>query len=290
MRADVNLSVRRRGDPLGVRTEIKNLNSFKAIEKAIAYEQQRQIDLILSGQKVVQQTLRYDDQSATTYAMRAKENANDYRYFPEPDLPPLYISDETVSKLRHEQPQFAHQKAAAYENKYGFSQRDSRLLASSKYIAALFEDTVKAGSDAKEAKNWILGDVMRYMNLNSITPENLKLNPEKLAYIIDLTLEGKINRQSGKLLLENVIDSDIEIDYYIKEKGLSTVDSAELIESSVREVLQKNPETVKQYKNGQTKVVGFFVGQVMKLLEGKADAAAVNRELNKQLSEIIKEI
>lgn len=289
MRVDVNLSVRPSGAAeLGTRTEMKNLNSFKAIERAIKFEAARQIEIIENGGKVIQETRRWDDGKSMSFAMRSKENAQDYRYFPEPDIPPIEISDEMIELLRSCQPEFAEDKVNRYVREYGIEKADAEIIAGSKYLAHLFEDTVALCNKPREVRFWIINQIMYFMNEKGILPEDIKLPAEIFAKFIDIVAADRINRQTGKNVFEAMFfaDDDFDVERYIKENGLEQVDDAEVIRDAVRDVLSANPNTVEQYKAGQTKVVGFFVGQVMKATRGKARPETVNKIVAEELAKI----
>lgn len=289
MRADVNLSVREKGSAvLGTRTEMKNLNSFKAIERAIKYEASRQIEAIEKGEKIIQETRRWDDNKGISISMRSKENAQDYRYFPEPDIPPIEIHDSVLAEIRNNLPEFADEKAERYQNEYSLSEADSLIIADSKALANLFERTVEITVNPKEVRFWILGQIMYFMNEKGIEADEIKLTPKKFAEFIKIVTDDRINRQTGKTVFEQLLLSGEEFDLerYIKENNLEQVDDTEAIRSAVLSVFEANPKTVEQYKEGQTKVAGFFVGQVMKALRGKAKPDTVNKILAEELKKI----
>lgn len=289
MRADVNLSVRPKGSSeFGTRTEMKNINSFKAIERAIAYESARQIEAIENGEKIIQETRRWDDNKGKTFAMRSKENAQDYRYFPEPDIPPISISDETIKEYTDAMPEFAEEKVARYESEFGIAKADAEIIAGSKYLARLFEDTVALCGDAKEVRYWIMSQIMYFMNEKGVQPEDIKLSAEKFAQFTKIVLADRVNKQTGKVVFEAMFFSDdsFDLEQYIKDNNLEQVDDSEAIREAVKVVFQNNPNTVEQYKAGQTKVVGFFVGQVMKQLRGKAKPDTVNKVVGEELAKL----
>ncbi len=289
MRADVNLSVRPKGsDEFGTRTEMKNINSFKAIERVIAYESARQIEAIEKGEKVVQETRRWDDNKGKTFAMRSKENAQDYRYFPEPDIPPISISDETIKDYTDSMPEFSEAKVIRYGEQFGIAKADAEIIAGSKYLAKLFEETVAICNNPKEVRYWIMTQIMYFMNERGVLPENIKLDPKKFAQFIEIVAADRINKQTGKQVFEEMFfaDADFDVEKYIKDNGLEQVDDSDAIREAVAAVFAANPATVEQYKNGQTKVVGFFVGQVMKQMSGKAKPDTVNKIVGEELAKI----
>ena len=289
MRADVNLSVRPKGsDEFGTRTEMKNINSFKAIERVIAYESARQIEAIENGEKVIQETRRWDDNKGKTFAMRSKENAQDYRYFPEPDIPPISISDETIKDYTDSMPEFSEAKVVRYGEQLGIAKADAEIIAGSKYLAKLFEETVAICNNPKEVRYWIMMQIMYFMNERGVLPENIKLDPKKFAQFVEIVAADRINKQTGKQVFEEMFfaNADFDVEKYIKDNGLEQVDDSEAIREAVAAVFAANPATVEQYKNGQTKVVGFFVGQVMKQMRGKAKPDTVNKIVGEELAKL----
>ena len=289
MRADVNLSVRPMGAAeFGTRTEMKNINSFKAIERAIAFESARQIEALENGEKIVQETRRWDDNKGKTFAMRSKENAQDYRYFPEPDIPPISISEETIKEYVDAMPEFAAAKVKRYEAEFGIAKADAEIIAGSKYLAKLFEDTTALCGDAKEVRYWIMSQIMYFMNEKIVQPEDITLSAELFAQFVKIVLADRINKQTGKVVFEAMFfaEGGFDLEKYIKDNNLEQVDDCDAIREAVQVVFTNNPNTVEQYKAGQTKVVGFFVGQVMKQLKGKAKPDTVNRVVAEELAKL----
>ena len=289
MRADVNLSVRLKcAEEFGTRTEMKNINSFKAIERAIAFESARQIEAIENGEKIVQETRRWDDNKGKTFAMRSKENAQDYRYFPEPDIPPISIAEETIKEYNDSMPEFASAKVKRYEAEFGIAKADAEIIASSKYLAKLFEDTVALCGDAKEVRYWIMSQIMYFMNEKGIQAEDITLSADLFAQFVKIVLADRINKQTGKVVFEEMFffDGKFDLEKYIKDNNLEQVDDTDAIREAVQIVFSNNPNTVEQYKAGQTKVVGFFVGQVMKQLRGKAKPDTVNKVVAEELAKL----
>lgn len=289
MRADVNLSLKEpTSEILGTRTEMKNLNSFKGIERAIKAEADRQEEIILSGGKIIQETRRWDDAAGKSYSMRSKENAEDYRYFPEPDIPPISITDEYIERLRASIPEFSEEKAKRYVAEMGLSLADAEIIASGKFLADLFEDTVRICENAKEVRFWIINQIMYFVNEKGLVLDNLKLSAERFAKFIQIVLSDKINRQTGKAVFEEMVFSDesFDIEEYITKNGLAQVDDTELVRETILKVFADNPKTVAQYKAGETKVQGFFVGQVMKTLRGTARPDTVNKILAEELNKL----
>ena len=284
LRCDVNLSVRPMGSQeLGTRTEMKNLNSFKAISRAIQYEARRQIELIEEGKRVVQETRRWDENKDATYAMRSKENAQDYRYFPEPDIPPLEISDGYLDRLRAEIPEMAEAKAARYQAEWGLPAYDCEMLTGQKALADFFEAMVDLGTDPKQGANWIMGEVLGALSARSLSPQRLPITPKTLARLIQLVGEGKLNRNTAVKVFEAVFDTDGDVDEYVAAHGLEQVQDVELVENTVAQVLEENPQSVADWRGGKEKAFGYLVGQTMRKLQGKADPQTVRRVLTSLL-------
>ena len=289
MRADVNLSVRPKGsEEFGTRTEMKNINSFKAIERAIAFESARQIEVIEKGERIVQETRRWDDNKGKTFAMRSKENAQDYRYFPEPDIPPISIEESTIAEYTAAMPEFAGEKVVRYGEEFGIAKADAEIIAGSKYLAKLFEETVAICNNPKEVRYWIMMQIMYFMNERGVAAEDIKLSPQKFAQFVSIVAADRINKQTGKTVFEAMFfgDDSFDVEGYIKENGLEQVDDSEAIREAVKAIFAANPATVEQYKAGQTKVVGFFVGQVMKEMRGKAKPDTVNKVVAEELAKL----
>jgi len=284
MRADINISVRPAGQAeYGTRTEIKNLNSLKAIQRAIAFESERQIKVLEEGGRVQQETRRWDDDQGISYAMRSKENAQDYRYFPDPDLLPILIGDEWLEEIKNSMAELPEAKRARYREQYGLSEKTAKTLTSAKQIAQLFEDTVAISGQPAETANVITGDVLRLMKDTATQPEQLEVDAAKLAQIIGMVVQGKINRNVGKTLVEELFKNDIDPERYVKEHNLLMVDSSSLIEPVVLEVLKANPKSIEDYRNGKEKAFGHLVGQCMQKLKGSANPQAVHRLLREKL-------
>ena len=289
MRADVNLSVRPKGsDKFGTRTEMKNINSLKAIERAIAYEAKRQIEILESGGEIIQETRRWDENRDKTFSMRSKENANDYRYFPEPDIPPISITEAEIDHYNSIRPEFAEEKAVRYQSEFGLTKKDAEIIVASKHLAKLFEDVVAKCGDAAETRYWMMSQVLYFMNERNIRPEDIKLSADKFAQFIGIVKAGRINRQIGKTVFENMFfgDDSFDVEAYIKENDLEQVDDSSLIEETVKKVIAANPKAVEQYKSGQKKITGFFIGQVMKTLGGKANPGVVGKAVNEELAKL----
>ncbi len=284
MRADVNLSVREVGaTEYGTRTEMKNLNSFSAITRAIAGERARQIDLIEAGEKVVQETRRWDDNVGKSYAMRSKEDAQDYRYFPDPDLVPIVVTDEFLADIKARQPEFREEKIARYKEEFDIPDYDIDIITGSKHMADIFEETVALGAQPKKVSNWLMVETLRLLKENNMDPEDIRFSPENLAKLIKLTDEKAINSTVAKEVFEEMFKNDIDPEKYVEDKGLKTVSDEGALRKTVEEVIANNPQSVEDYRNGKEKAIGFLVGQTMKAMKGKADPGMVNRLLKELL-------
>ena len=283
LRCDVNLSVRPAGsDALGTRTEMKNLSSFKAISRAIAYEARRQIECIEEGKRVVQETRRWDENKDATFAMRSKENAQDYRYFPDPDLPPLELAPEWLDRLRAEQPELAPEKRARYRRDYGLPPYDAEMLTSQKALALFFEETVALGAPPKQAANWIMGEVLRQLSARSMEAGDMAFSPKTLARLIALVEEGRLNRNTAVRVFDAVFDGG-DADAYVREHALEQVSDPEVVARAVEEVFAAHPKSVADYRAGKEKAFGFLVGQAMRRLKGQASPQAVNAAVRERL-------
>lgn len=284
MRADVNLSVRRVGQTeLGTRTETKNMNSFKAIARAIEYEIFRQIELLEDGGQVLQETRRWDDERGVGYAMRSKENAHDYRYFPEPDLAPINISDEWLAEIRGTIPELPDQKQARYVADYKLSDYDAAQLTRYRKLAEIFESVVQLGAAPKEAANLLIGDCLRLLNAEGKEAADLTFEPEKLAALLQLVAAGTINKTTAKAVFELIYADNIDPVAYVKENGLEMVSDDGALDAMIDEVIAANPKSVADYQGGKKAALGFLVGQIMKASKGKADAGKVNAKLREKL-------
>ena len=280
MRADVNLSVREVGaEKFGTRTEMKNLNSFKAIARAIEGEKARQIELIEEGKAVIQETRRWDDNKEYSYAMRSKEDAQDYRYFPEPDLVPVVISEEWLEEVRSRQPELRDEKMARYRREYDIPEYDIEILTGSKHMADLFEETIAICGKPKEVSNWLMVETMRLLKEKNQEPEDISFSPEHLAALIGLIEDGKINRTTAKEVFEVIFAEDVDPVAYVEEKGLGMVSDDGALREVVENVIRDNPQSVEDYHAGKKKAIGFLVGQTMKAMHGKADPAKINKLL-----------
>lgn len=284
MRADVNLSVREAGaSEFGTRTEMKNLNSFKAIARAIEGERKRQIELIEEGKAVVQETRRWDDNKESSYAMRSKEDAMDYRYFPDPDLPPVIIDQEWLDRIKAGQPELRTEKMARYQEEYNLSEYDADIITGSKHMADLFEAVTAICHKPKEAANWLMVEAMRLLKEQEMEPENMTFSPENLAKLIELVDNGTINRTVGKEVFEKIFKEDVDPEQYVEEKGLKIVNDEGELRTVIEEIVAANPQSVEDYRNGKEKAMGFLMGKTMRAMSGKADPGAVSRILKEVL-------
>ena len=284
MRADVNLSVREVGaKEFGTRTEMKNLNSFKAITHAIEGERERQIELLESGKEVVQETRRWDDAKEYSYAMRSKEDAQDYRYFPDLDLVPVYISDEWLEQIRSRQPEFREAKMARYKEEFDIPEYDIGIITDSKHMADLFEETVAICKQPKKVSNWLMGETLRLLKEKNMDPEDIRFAPGNLAKLIGLVDAKAINSSVAKEVFEVMFEEDVDPEKYVEEKGLKTVNDEGALRKTIEEIIATNPQSVEDYHNGKDRAIGFLVGQTMKAMKGKADPAMVNHILKELL-------
>ena len=284
MRADVNLSVREVGAAeFGTRTEMKNLNSFKAIARAIEGERERQIELIEEGKQVVQETRRWDDNKESSHAMRSKEDAQDYRYFPEPDLVPIIISDEWIQKVKDRQPELRSEKLERYKKEYDIPQYDAEILTNSKHMADIFEEAAAICGKPKKVSNWLMVETMRLLKENGMEPEDIDFAPENLAALVELTEAGTINSSVAKEVFEKIFAEDIDPKAYVEEHGLKTVNDDGALEEVLKKVIADNPQAVADYQGGKKKALGALVGQTMETMKGKADPVAINKKLQEML-------
>ncbi|HIK15264.1 MAG TPA: Asp-tRNA(Asn)/Glu-tRNA(Gln) amidotransferase subunit GatB [Leptolyngbyaceae cyanobacterium M33_DOE_097] len=286
LRCDVNISVRPVGtETFGTKVEIKNMNSFNAIQRAIEYEIDRQIEAIETGEKIVQETRLWDESSQRTISMRVKEGSSDYRYFPEPDLGPIQVSSEQLSTWKAELPELPYQKRERYESELGLSAYDARVLTDDRAKAEYFEATVAAGAPAKQAANWITQDLSAYLNANSeLAITDLKLTPANLAELIGLIEAGTISNAGAKTVLPKLLESGGSPTKLVEAEGLIQLSDADAIGALIDEVLAAHPKELEQFRAGKTKMQGFFVGQVMKKTNGRADPKLTNQILAHKLT------
>ena len=284
MRADVNLSVREVGSDLfGTRTEMKNLNSFKAIARAIEGERERQIELLEEGKAVVQETRRWDDNKESSHAMRSKEDAKDYRYFPDPDLPPIHISDEWIRQIRLSLPEFREEKQLRYQVEFGLPSYDAGILTESRHLAELFEQTAECCVYPKKVANWFMTEVLRLMKDQGMEPEQIRFTPQHLAALIDMVEKKEVSGKNAKLVFEKIFLEDADPVTYVQEHGLKIVEDTGLLESTVGRILDENPGPLAELLGGKDKVMGFFVGQIMRQMKGKANPDTVREVLLREV-------
>ncbi len=285
MRADVNLSVREVGSTtLGTRTEMKNLNSFKAISRAIEGERQRQIELLEEGKQVTQETRRWDDNKEYSYSMRSKEDAQDYRYFPDPDLVPLEISEEWIARIKEGLPEFRTEKMKRYREEFDIPEYDIAIITEWKKMADLFEDTCKLCNQPKKVSNWLMVETLRLCKERELDADQISFSARNLAKLIQLTENKVINSTVAKEVFELIFDQDIDPELYIEEQGLKTVSDEGELKRVVQEIMQNNPQSVEDYQNGKEKAIGFLIGQTMKAMKGKANPESITQILKEFLS------
>ena len=285
MRCDVNVSVKKVDDDvLGTRAEIKNINSFKFIERAIHFEVARQIKLLEKGESIVQETRLYDSVKNETRSMRSKEAANDYRYFPEPDLLPVVISDNELEEIKSTLPELPKQKEVRFINEHNLEESEAKILASSKAMANLFEDASEKTKDSSLIAKWLVGDVSALLNKDNISIEESKLSSVNFAKLIERISDNTISGKIAKSVLEEVWISGNDIDVIIEEKGLVQIQDESILENIAKKIIDENPDQVNAYKGGKERLFGFFVGQVMKETQGKANPKSVNDILKNMLN------
>ena len=286
LRADVNVSVRKKGDTkLGTRTEMKNMNSFRSIVRAIEYEVDRQIDVIEDGGVIEQETLRWDDVSGKTFPMRDKEDAQDYRYFPDPDLVAIKLSEEYIENIRNTLPELPESRKQRYLEEYNLSEKDAKLITSSKYLSDLFEGAIKVCNNPKAVSNWIMTDITRILNAEEKEPNEIPFTADELGKLVILIDKGTISSSIGKKVLTELFENPRDPEEIIKEKGWIQISDEGAIKEVVLKVLEANPQSIADYKGGKDKALGFLVGQAMKETKGKANPQMLNKmfleELNK---------
>ena len=283
-RADVNVSVRKKGDSkLGTRTEMKNMNSFRSITRAIEYEVDRQIDVIEDGGEVEQETLRWDDVSGKTFHMRDKEDAQDYRYFPDPDLVAIKLSEEYIENIKKSLPELPESRKERYLKEYGLSEKDANIITASKYLSDLFEGAIKVCNNAKAVNNWIISDISRILNETEMEPIEIPFDSNQLGKLVILIDKGTISSSIGKKVLEELFENPRDPEEIIKEKGWIQISDEGAIKEVVLKVLEANPQSVADYKGGKDKALGFLVGQAMKETKGKANPQMLNKMFLEEL-------
>lgn len=285
LRADVNVSVHKPGEPLGTRTEMKNMNSFRSIVRGIEYEIERQIDVIEDGGVVEQETLRWDDVSGKTFPMRDKEDAQDYRYFPDPDLVAIKLSDEYIENIKKTLPELPESRKERYLTEYGLSEKDANIITSSKYLSDLFEQASKICNNPKAVNNWIISDISRILNETEMEPIQIPFDSKQLAKLVILIDKGTISSSIAKKVLVEMFEHPRDPEDIIDEKGWVQISDENAIKEVVLKILENNPQSIADYKAGKQKALGFLVGQAMKETRGKANPQMLNKmfieELNK---------
>ena len=284
LRADVNVSVRKIGETkFGTRTEMKNMNSLKAITRAIEYEADRQIDVLEEGGVIYQETLRWDDVSGKTFSMRDKEDAQDYRYFPEPDLVAIKLSEEYIQNIKDNLPELPESRKARYIDEFKLSEKDSRLLTASKYLSNTFEEAESICKNAKAVANWLLSDISRILNEKEMEPENLPFTGKELAKLVELIDKGTISSAIAKKVVEELFENPKDPEEIIKEKGWIQISDEGAIKEVVMKILENNPQSIADFKAGKDRALGFLVGQAMKETKGKANPQMLNKMFLEEL-------
>ena len=284
LRCDVNVSLRPVGQKeFGTRCEMKNVNSFRAAVRAMEYEQKRQAAILDAGGIVTQETRRWDDLKGESIVMRTKEDAQDYRYFPEPDLLPIIVSDEWIEEIRKTIPELPEQRKARYLDEYGLPEYDAYILTSSKKMADYFDETVKLGAKPKTVSNWLMGDISKLVNDRELETGDVPFEPAKLKALIDLIEKGAISNSAAKKVLTEMFDSSDEPEKIVERLGLSQVSDEGALSSMIQEVLAQNPQSIADYKAGKDKALGFLMGQVMRVSKGKANPQIINKMLKDAL-------
>lgn len=286
LRFDVNLSIRPQGqEALGTRTEMKNLNSFRSLIRAIEHESQRQMQALEKGEEIIQETRKWDDEKGVSYSLRSKEEAQDYRYFPDPDLVPILLEDSYIERLREELPELPHSRKKRYVKELGLPEYDADILTTSRALSDYFEETLKSYSDAKAASNWMMGDVLRLLRAEEIEIEDIPFTSENFAKLLHLIEKKTISGSIGKKVLEEMFKTGKSPEDIIQEKGLVQINDEKALEDMIRGILQDNPQSVADYKAGKEKAFGFMVGQTMRISRGKANPQVVNQVLKRLLEE-----
>ena len=278
LRADVNVSVRKKGQAeYGTRTEMKNMNSFKAITRAIEYEAERQVEVLEEGGKIDQETLRWDDVSGRTFSMRDKEDAQDYRYFPDPDLVAIKLSEEYIQNIKNSLPELPESRKVRYMEEFKLSEKDSRLLTASKYLSNIFEEAESICKNAKAVANWLLSDISRILNEKEMEAEEIPFTGKELAKLIELIDKGTISSAIGKKVVVELFENPKDPEEIIKEKGWIQISDEGAIKEVVMKIVENNPQSIADYKAGKDRALGFLVGQAMKETKGKANPQMLNK-------------
>ena len=289
IRCDANISIRPYGsEEYGTKVEIKNINSFREVQKALEKEEKRQKELYQYGEeyKIKQETRRWDASKAKTLPMRSKEEAHDYRYFPEPDLTPIIIPQEKVDELEKSLPEMPIEKRARFVSEYGLSEKDASIIISSKTLAKFYEEVVGLGGNPKTVSNYILGDLLRMLNANNMEPADIKISPKNFVSLLKIIESGKISNAAGKEVFKEMFETDKDPEIIIEEKGLSQISCSDEIEKLVDKVLSDNPKSIEDFKAGKTQAVGYLMGQVMKASKGKANPPVAKQMIEEKLSKM----
>ena len=285
LRADVNVSVHKKGEPFGTRTEMKNMNSFRSIVRAIEYESNRQIDVLEEGGTIEQESLRWDDVSGRTFSMRSKEDAEDYRYFPDPDLVAIRLSEEYIQNIKDNLPELPESRKSRYMSEYGLSEKDANLITASKHLSDLFEGTKNVCGNAKLSANWILSDISRILNEKEMEPDQIPFTADQLGKMIKLIEKGTISSAIAKKVITELFENPADPEEIVKAKGWIQISDEGAIKDVVMQVLEANPQSIADFKAGKDKALGFLVGQAMKATKGQANPQMLNKmfleELNK---------
>ena len=283
LRADVNVSVRKPGQKLGTRCEIKNVNSIKFIQQAIEYESRRQVELLENGKNISQETRLFDPNNGETRTMRGKEESHDYRYFPDPDLPPLLINDDRIEKIKNELPELPDEKKKRFKEQYKLKDYDAEILVEDQFVSSFFEELVEK-RDSKIVVSWVTVELFSYLKKKDVQLQDSEIKSKKIGDLLDLIINGSISNRQAKEIFEEYLETDLGASDFIKKKGVKQVSDKSEIEALIKSVLQKNEGMVNDYKKGKDKLFGFFVGQVMKESKGKANPQLVNQVLKDLLS------
>ena len=285
-RCDANISLRKPGDEFGTRAEIKNINSFKFVESAINYEVIRQREILESGESVIQETRLYDPKKDETRPMRSKEEANDYRYFPDPDLLPVEISQEKIDKIKLTLPELPDDKKDRYKNNYGLKEDDAEILSLNSNLSNFFDESIKeSDSDPQLVANFILSELVGLCNKHNVDISVATIKPSHISQLINYIVQGKISSKQAKDILNELWTGKLDIDEIIRSKNIEQVSDTGILMKEAQKILEKHPKEVQDYKNGKDKLMGFFVGQIMKEMKGKANPKVLNEILNKLLKE-----
>ncbi|MFQ3573207.1 MAG: Asp-tRNA(Asn)/Glu-tRNA(Gln) amidotransferase subunit GatB [Thermodesulfovibrionales bacterium] len=285
LRCDANVSVRPLGSKeFGVKVELKNMNSFKFVEKALEYEIKRQIEILEDGGKIIQETRLFDPNTSKTYPMRSKEEAHDYRYFPDPDLVPIITNHKMIQDIKDSLPELPDKKISRFVKEYGITHYDAEILASDKNLAGWFEETVRYGVNPKTTANWIINELLKFLNEDNKEITQTAITPNQLASLIKMIEDGLISGKIAKTVIHDMYNTGDDPEVIVKNKGLIQISDTDTLEKTIDEILTLNQKEVERFKNGETKLLGFFAGQVMKATKGKANPQVVNELLKKKLS------